>query len=100
MQNVKVNCGVTAEYPSIWSYNPEKAGYIDTQLSPADALRTRNTYMSDHPSPSEFASKEMEWLRGYAVVKTTPPPRNLLVREWSGYAATQLWRPPLPLIIC
>ena len=32
----------------------------------------------------------MKWLRGYAVVKTTPPRRNLLVREWSGYAATRL----------
>ena len=41
--------GVTAEYPSIWSYNPEKAGYMDTQLSPANALRTRNTYMSYLP---------------------------------------------------
>ena len=41
--------GVTAEYPSIGSYNPEKAGYMDTQLSPANALRTRNTYMSYLP---------------------------------------------------
>ena len=30
--------GVTAEYPSIGNYNPEKAGYMDTQLSPANAL--------------------------------------------------------------
>ena len=41
--------GVTAEYPSIGSYNPEKAGYMDTQLSPANALRTRNTCMSYLP---------------------------------------------------
>ena len=44
----------------------------------------------DHPSPSEFVSKGMKWLRGYAVVNTIPLPRNLLVREWSGYAATWL----------
>ena len=41
--------GVTAEDPSIGSYNPEKAGYMDMQLSPANALRTRNTYMSYLP---------------------------------------------------
>ena len=41
--------GVAAEYPSIGSYNPEKAGYMDMQLSPANALRTRNTYMSYLP---------------------------------------------------
>ena len=52
--NSSSNCdfsyfGVTAEYPSIGSYNPEKAGYMDTQLSPANALRTRNTCMSYLP---------------------------------------------------
>ena len=64
------NLGVAAEYPSIGSYNPEKAGYMDTQLSPANALRTRNTCLVS-----------AKWLRGYAVVKATPPRRNLLVRE-------------------
>ena len=34
---VSVPQSVTAEYPSIGSYNPEKAGYMDTQLSPANA---------------------------------------------------------------
>ena len=53
-------------------------------------MATRLRSCEDHPSPSEFASKGMKWLRGYAVVKTTPPPRNLLVREWNGYAATRL----------
>ena len=63
----------TAEYPAILSYTPEKAGYMDTQLSPANALRTRNTYMSylsgvgyaatrlrsslDRPSPLECGKK-------------------------------------------
>ena len=46
---VSVSQSVTAEYPSIGSYNPEKAGYMDTQLSPANVLRTRNTYMSYLP---------------------------------------------------
>ena len=45
----EMNQGVTAEYPSTGSYNPEKAGYMDTQLSPANALRTRNTCMSYSP---------------------------------------------------
>lgn len=36
--------GVTAEYLAIWSYAPEKAGCMDTQLSVANTLRTaRNT---------------------------------------------------------
>ena len=63
--------GVTAEYPAISSYTPEKAGYMNTQLSPAYALRTRNTYMS-------YLS--WSWLR--------------------GYAATHLSRSPLLLGIC
>ena len=62
--------GVTAEYPSNGSYNPEKASYMDTQLSPANALRTRNTYVI------------------------------LALCLLSGYAAMQLWRPPLPIGIC
>ena len=37
--------GVTAEYPAILSYSSKKAGYMDTQLPPTNALRTRNTYM-------------------------------------------------------
>ena len=74
---------VTAKYPAICSYTPEKAGYMDTQLSPGNALRMRNTYMSylrscqDLLSPLEYAS-----------------------REKSGYAAMQLSRPPLSLGVC
>ena len=49
LDGVSFFLGVTAEYPSIGSYNPEKAGYMDTQLSPANALRTRNIYMSYLP---------------------------------------------------
>ena len=51
--------GVTAEYPSIWSYTPEKAGYMDTQLSPTNALRTRNTYVI----------LVWCWLRGYVAME-------------------------------
>ena len=87
---------------------------MDTQLSPANALRTRNTHKSylsgvgyaatrlhsgqDLPSPLEYASMERSGyaatrLRGYAVVKTTPPPQNTLVRKevatrLRGYAVT------------
>ena len=43
---IGLNLEVTAEYPAIWSYIPEKAGYTDTQLSPTNALRMRNTNMS------------------------------------------------------
>ena len=97
---------------------------MDTQLPPANALRTRNTYVSYLscvgyaakwlcscqylPSPMEYVSREkcgcaamwlhssqylhctlplevcqqgIKWLHGYAVVKTTPPPQNMLVRK-------------------
>ena len=106
--------GVTAEYPSIWSSTPEKAGYMDTHLSPANALRTRNTYMSYLSGVGYAATRlrgyavvktfSLPWnmlvwkkvatqLRGYAVVKTSPPPQNMLVRKevatrLRGYAVT------------
>ena len=80
---------------------------MDTQLSPANALRTRNTYMSflsgvgyaatrlhssqDLPSPLEYASMEK---CGYAATRLrsyqdVPSPWDVS-REKSGYAATQL----------
>ena len=85
-------------------------------------MATRLHSCQDQPSPLEYASREKS---GYAVVKTTPPPWNILVgkkvatrlhscqdlpspleyvsreKKWlSGYAAMQLSRPPLPLKIC
>ena len=69
--------GVAAEYPSIGSYNPEKAGYMDTQLSPANALRTRNTYVI----------LALCLLSGYAATRLRScedhpsAPRNLVVSE-------------------
>ena len=65
-------------------------------------MATRLRSCEDHPSPSEFASKEMEWLRGYAVVKTTPPPRNLLVKgmKWlRGYAVVKTTPPPHNMLV-
>ena len=64
---------------------------MDAQLFPTNALRTRNTRMpylssvgcaatrlrscQDLPSPLnlEYASRQKKWLRGYAVVRTSPP---------------------------
>ena len=78
---------------------------MDTQLSPANALRTRNTSMSylsgvgcaatrlrssqDLPSPLEYASMEK---RGYAATQLSRLsfPFVYVSREKSGYAATQL----------
>ena len=63
-------------HTAIWSFTPKKAGYMDTQLSPANAL---NTYMSDMSGV------------GCAVVNTLPPPWEYASAEKSGYAATQLY---------
>ena len=56
---------------------------MDTQLSPANALRTRNTLCQ---TCLVLATR----LGGYAVVKTFPPIWNMLVEKKSRYAATQL----------
>ena len=62
--------GVTAEYPTICSCTHEKAGYMDTQLSRTNNLRTRNT----------------------CVI--------LILCWLCSYVATQLSIPPLPVGIC
>ena len=55
--------GVTAEYPAIWCYTPEKTGYMDTQLSPAYGhtclvLATRLRSSLYLPSPLEYVRRE------------------------------------------
>ena len=81
---------------------------MDTQLSPANALRTRNTHKSylsgvgygatrlhmgqDLPSPLEYASMEKS---GYAATRLRscedhPSPSKYVSKERSGYAATWL----------
>ena len=87
---------------------------MDTQLSPANALRTRNTYMSylsgvgyaamwscqDLPSPLEYASREKKVATRLCSCQDLPSHLEYVSREKSGYAATQLSRPPLFLGIC
>ena len=56
----------------------QKAGYMDTQLSPANAFKNEK-YI--------YVILVWCWLRGYAVVKTSPPPWYMLI---GNKATTQL----------
>ena len=67
---------------------------MDTQLFPANALTTRNTYSMCHTC----LVLAMQ-LSGYAVVNTSPPPWNMLVGKnvaaWlCGYTVVNTCSPP------
>ena len=88
----------TYMYPAIWSYTLEKACYMDMQLSPANALRTRNTYVS-YLSCVGYAAK---WL---CSCQYLPSPMEYVSREKCGCAAmwlhsSQYLHCTLPLEVC
>ena len=102
--------GVTAEYPTIRSYNLRKLPtWICSYLPLTFQEREIHNYMS-YLSGVVYAAMQLSrplptlgiywqgktWLRSYAVFKTPPPPWYMLVgKKWlHGYTVDKTTPPP------